>query len=1041
MGGEYGNSPAVWGTFGTPAAGNIPTGRDDAVTWKDNSGNFWLFGGTGEDLWKFNPLTNQWAWMGGGDAITAATGVYGTLGTPAPGNMPGSRFGGSSWTDGSGNFWLFGGYGFPANLNDLWEYRQSITNLPSAPQPTFSLASGTYTAAQTVTISDAMAGATIYYTTNGTTPTASSTVYGGPITVSSSLTLEAIATATDYAASAVATASYTFPPPGPAQTTATLGSSLNPSGFAQPVTFTATVASQSAGTPTGTVTFSNGNSPLGTAPVTSGSAVFTLAALPQGTDLITATYSGDPNFAGSKSAALSQVVNAGATAAGQWTWMGGSNAINQPGVYGALGTPAAGNTPGSRDGAVTWTDTAGHLWLFGGQLYDPGNTGCDILNDLWEFNPALNEWTWMGGSSAIGNTCVTAQQNSNFCGQPGVYGSLGKPAAANIPGGRLSANSWIDSSGHFWLFGGDGFDAAGNFGYLNDLWEFNPSTNQWTWISGSNTLADGGYYVGQAGVYGTLGVYGAENNPGGRYAATSWIDRSGHLWLFGGYRYDGNGNSGFLNDLWEFSPSTGEWAWMGGSNTFSSLTNVTAVYGTLGTAAAANIPGGRYCTTSWTDESGHVWLFGGQGYDVTGTFGDLNDLWEFNTSTNEWTWMGGSSKVGSNGSLPGVYGTLGTAAPGNTPGARWKALSWTDSGGNLWLFGGQGVDTNNNNLFFNDLWLFNPLTNQWAWMSGSSLTNCSSGYYSSCGQTGVYGAAGIPSAGNAPGSRFSATGWADSSGRLWLFGGSGSITTNAVYFNDLWKYQPAITSLSPTATPTFSVPTGTYTSAQTVTITDQTPGAIIYYTSNGTPPTTSSTQYTGPITVSTTETIQAIALASGYGGSIAASSTYTFNPDFSVTASPASITVNPGQSANATISVAPLGGFASTVSFSCSGLPAGTSCNISPATVTPSGATVSTTLTVTATANASNQLPAPIGYAPVAALVLALGLVRRKHRRLYSVWIGVAATLSLFCLTACGGGNSNSNSQSTPPPESGLVTVTAISGSLSHAASLTVYVN
>jgi len=83
--------------------------------------------------------------------------------------------------------------------------------------PTFSLAAGTYVAPQTIKISDSATGATIYYTTNGTTPTTGSTVYSGPITLSSIATiqLEAIATIDGYSPSAVGTATYTLINPTP----------------------------------------------------------------------------------------------------------------------------------------------------------------------------------------------------------------------------------------------------------------------------------------------------------------------------------------------------------------------------------------------------------------------------------------------------------------------------------------------------------------------------------------------------------------------------------------------------------------------------------------------------------------------------------------------------------------------------------------------------------------------------------------------------------------------------------------------------------
>jgi hypothetical protein len=83
---------------------------------------------------------------------------------------------------------------------------------PAAATPRFSVAAGTYTSAQSVTLSDATAGATIYYTVNGSTPTTSSTQYLGAISVSATEIIKAIAVATGYSSSAVASANYTITP-------------------------------------------------------------------------------------------------------------------------------------------------------------------------------------------------------------------------------------------------------------------------------------------------------------------------------------------------------------------------------------------------------------------------------------------------------------------------------------------------------------------------------------------------------------------------------------------------------------------------------------------------------------------------------------------------------------------------------------------------------------------------------------------------------------------------------------------------------------
>ena len=81
-------------------------------------------------------------------------------------------------------------------------------NTPTAAAPVFSPAGGTYTAAQTVTLTGATAGSTIYYTTDGSTPTISSAKYAAPITVSTSETVNAISVATGYGTSAVSSAAY-----------------------------------------------------------------------------------------------------------------------------------------------------------------------------------------------------------------------------------------------------------------------------------------------------------------------------------------------------------------------------------------------------------------------------------------------------------------------------------------------------------------------------------------------------------------------------------------------------------------------------------------------------------------------------------------------------------------------------------------------------------------------------------------------------------------------------------------------------------------
>lgn len=363
--------------------------------------------------------------------------------------------------------------------------------------------------------------------------------------------------------------------------------------------------------------------------------------------------------------------------AGTWEWVSGSQSTGAAAVYGTKGVPSSSNTPGARFNASTWTDHSGNLWLFG------GSDG----NDLWMYNPSAGTWEWVSGSDTPGAI--------------GVYGAQGTPAAGNVPGARFGASSWIDAAGNLWLFGGTGYDAQGNQYQNNDLWEYNPPSGLWTWMSGSVGGTDG---AGPPGVYGTKGVASASNVPGGRSYAVTWTDTSGNLWLFGGSGTNFT-SSDELNDLWKYSPSAGTWEWVDGSDT----PNVVGVYGTQGVAASGNVPGARQNAVAWTDSAGNFWLFGGYGLGSSvgapsSGFDFLNDLWLYNPSAGTWEWVKGSNLSTVAGG--GVIGTSGVPASANTPGGLGGAASWTDSAGNLWLFGGEvyGIEE-----YFNDLWVYTPL--------------------------------------------------------------------------------------------------------------------------------------------------------------------------------------------------------------------------------------------------------------------------------------------------------------------------------------------
>ncbi len=202
----------------------------------------------------------------------------------------------------------------------------------------------------------------------------------------------------------------------------------------------------------------------------------------------------------------------------QWACIDGDAVLNQP---------QTATDPGSFADAAFWTGKDENLYLFGG---GSGAVGAGY-SSLWRYCLTVTEpcspatwhtWTLVKGSWA-GN-------------QPGTYGSLGVPDATNVPGSRAESVFWMDDAGHFWLFGGAGFDEAGDNGGLNDLWRFD-GTN-WTWLGGSKVIND-------AGSRGALNVPAPTNLPDSRIAAAAVRLEDGSVLMYGG---DGHG------DLWRWTP-------------------------------------------------------------------------------------------------------------------------------------------------------------------------------------------------------------------------------------------------------------------------------------------------------------------------------------------------------------------------------------------------------------------------------------------------------------------------------------------------------
>ncbi|HKF46368.1 MAG TPA: FG-GAP-like repeat-containing protein [Terracidiphilus sp.] len=216
-------------------------------------------------------------------------------------------------------------------------FTHTFTTLPP---PQFSPPAGKYAPGQTVSITDATAVSTIYYTTDGSVPTTNSAKYTAPVALSGNLTFNAMAIAQGYFNSPEASATYT---PGLVTTKTSLASSAASVGGGQPITLTATVTGTS---PTGSVTFTAGSTTLGSTNLINGTATLQPSFATAGNYSVNAAYSGDGNNATSTSNVVNVAVQTTVptvTVTPYWTTMTSAH-VNDPVTIKVVG-PSGSPTP------------------------------------------------------------------------------------------------------------------------------------------------------------------------------------------------------------------------------------------------------------------------------------------------------------------------------------------------------------------------------------------------------------------------------------------------------------------------------------------------------------------------------------------------------------------------------------------------------------------------------------------------------------------------------------------------------------------------
>jgi ribonuclease HI len=647
-------------------------------------------------------------------------------------------------------------------------YQIQAATSPAA-TPTFAPTSGTsFSSTLSVSIADTTPSATIYYTTDGSTPTTASQLYAGPFTISATTTVHAIATASGYTQSALGSASYTYSPTQPVTQTPAFSPAGGSFTAAQQVTISDAIA--------GAVIYYTTN---GTTPTTS-SAVYSSA--------ITVSASGTlealavaPGYAQSAVGSAAFVIQSGGTSTTNF----------------AGGFPSA--TGLQLNGATKVN--ANNLEVTDGGGYEAGSAFWTTPVNIQSFS---TNFTFQL-SSAVADGFTFTIQGVGPTAIGGYGGSLGYGPTTGTTGGIAKS---VAIKFDIYSNAGEGTDSTGMF--LNGVSPTTPAVN----LTSSGIVLLSGDTISAQLVYNgatlTLNLTDTVTNNTFSQAFTVNIPSTvGANTAYVGFTGGTGGGTAIQNvKTWTFTSGTTQ-VTAAATPTFNPASG-TSFSSTLSVSIADTTPSAAiYYTTDGSTPTTASQLYSGP-FTISAT----TTVHAIATASGYTQSALGSASYTYSPSQSVTQTPAFSPAGGSFTTAQQVTISDATTGAVIYYT----ID--------------------------GSVPTTSSAVYSSPISVGS-GTVTIKALAQAPGDSISAA-------------GSATYTIQS----------------TAAATPTFSPAAGTYTSTQSVTISDTTPGAVIYYTTNGTTPTTSSAVYSSAITVSASTTLEALAVAPGYAQSAAASAAY-----------------------------------------------------------------------------------------------------------------------------------------------------------------------